>query len=89
MTDFVLHQPLTDDQMDKLTVKELRYYQSNYGNPLFEPRMKRLQDMVSPKLITNHNHGLLQQIIRQYGWTNPNQPTSIEKLENLINKEAK
>ena len=80
MTDFVLHQPLTDDQMDKLTVKELRYYQSNYGNPLFERRMKRLQDDVDPNSIKNHNHELLRIIIRNYGWTDPGQRTSMEKL---------
>jgi hypothetical protein len=81
----LLHTPLTDEQQDKLTIKELRYYQSNYGYPLFERRMKRLQDTAGPNLVSNHNHGLLQQIIRQYGWTNPDQPTSMEKLENLIN----
>ena len=82
----VLHQPLTDDQMDKLTIKELRYYQSNYGYPLFERRMKRLQDTWSadPNSVKNHNAGLLRIIIRNYGWTDPGQPTSMEKLANLI-----
>ena len=85
----ILHQPLTDDQMDKLTIKELRYYQSNYGYPLFERRMKRLQDTwaetsADPNSVENHNHELLRIIIRNYGWTDPNQPTSMEKLANLI-----
>ena len=85
----VLHQPLTDDQMDKLTIKELRYYQSNYGYPLFERRMKRLQDSwaensADPNSVKNHNGGLLKIIIRNYGWTDPGQRTSMEKLADLI-----
>ena len=80
----VLHQPLTDDQQDRLTTSELRYYQSNYGNPTFERRMKRLQDTANPNSVKNHNHELLRVIIRNYGWTDPNQPTSMERLANLI-----
>ena len=80
----VLHQPLTQDQQDRLTTSELRYYQSNYGYPLFERRMKRLQDTANPNSVKNYNHELLRIIISNYGWTDPNQPTSMEKLANLI-----
>ena len=65
----VLHQPLTDDQQDRLTTSELRYYQSNYGNPTFERRMKRLIDSMGADTANKFGEELVKQIMRIYGRT--------------------
>tara|TARA_R100001244_G_scaffold50338_1_gene44158 strand:- start:374 stop:697 length:324 start_codon:yes stop_codon:yes gene_type:complete len=60
---------LTQDQQDKLTTSELRYYQLNYGEPLFERRMKRLIDSMGADTASRFGEKLVQQIMRMYGNT--------------------
>ena len=78
----LLHQPLTDDQQDKLTTSELRYYQLNYGHPLFERRMKKLIDSMGAEMASRFGEKLVQQIIRMYPSTDP------EKYTRILNQQV-
>jgi hypothetical protein len=60
---------LTQEQQDRLTTSELRYYQLNYGDPRFERRMQRLIDIVGPTMASEHADELVKQIMRIYGNT--------------------
>ena len=68
-------QPLTQDQQDKLTTSELRYYQLNYGEPLFERRMKKLIDSMGADMANKFGEKLVQQIIRMYPSRDPEKYT--------------
>ena len=58
---------LTEDQQDKLTTNELRYYQLNYGHPRFERRMQKLIDSMDAKMASDYAEELVKQIMRIYG----------------------
>jgi len=58
---------LTQDQQDKLTTSELRYYQTNYGHPRFERRMQRLIDSMGAEMASRFGEELVKQIMRIYG----------------------
>ena len=81
-TKELLHQPITDDQQDKLTTSELRYYQLNYGHPLFERRMKKLIDSMGAEMASRFGEKLVQQIIRMYPSREP------EKYTRILNQQV-
>ena len=77
---------LTQEQQDRLTTSELRYYQLNYGNPRFERRMQRLIDIVGPTMASEHADELVKQIIRTYGDTQLTEKYA-QKLDRKINEQ--
>ena len=58
---------LTQNQQDRLTTRELRYYQTNYGHPRFERRMQRLIDSMGADTASRFGEELIRIIIRNYG----------------------
>jgi hypothetical protein len=58
---------LTQEQQDRLTIRELRYYQTNYGHPRFERRMQRLIDSMGADTASRFGEELIRIIIRNYG----------------------
>ena len=77
---------LTQEQQDRLTTSELRYYQLNYGDPRFERRMQRLIDIVGPTMASEHADELVKQIIRTYGDTQLTEKYA-QKLDRKINEQ--